>query len=373
MNERITVIAEAGVNHDGNIERALALVDAAAGAGADVVKFQTFRPAALASRHAPRAGYQVRNDTAHQDDSQLAMLQRLALGDDDHFRLREHCRARGIEFLSSPFDADSAHFLIEDMALPRLKLGSGELTNAPLLLQIARSGRPLILSTGMATPEEIRQALGVLAFGYLNDTLNDTLNEETPPSEPAFAAAFERMDGYQLLAWNVTLLHCTSEYPAPFIDVNLRAMDHLRDTFGLPVGFSDHTPGIHIAIAAAARGARMIEKHFTLDRNLPGPDHRASLEPSELQAMVEGIRQVEQALGDGEKRVADSERNNRAIARKSLVAAKPIRTGEAFSKDNLTAKRPGDGLAPLHYWALLGRAAGRDYAADEAIGKEELP
>ena len=340
-------------------------MDAAAEAGADVVKFQTFRPTALVSRHAPRAGYQIRNDTARQDDSQLAMLQRLALGDDDHFRLREHCRARGIEFLSSPFDADSARFLIEDMALPRLKLGSGELTNAPLLLQIARSGRPLILSTGMATPEEIRQALGVLAFGYLN--------EETPPSEPAFAAAFERMDGYQVLAWNITLLHCTTEYPAPFVDVNLRAMDHLRDAFGLPVGFSDHTPGIHISIAAAARGARVIEKHFTLDRSLPGPDHRASLEPDELQAMVEGIRQVEQALGDGEKRVADSERKNRAIARKSLVAARPIHAGEAFSEDNLTAKRPGDGLAPVHYWALLGRAAGRDYAVDEAIGKEELP
>lgn len=368
MNERITVIAEAGVNHDGNIERALALVDAAAKAGADVVKFQTFRPTALVSRHAPRAGYQIRNDTTHQDDSQLAMLQRLALSDDEHFRLRAHCRARGIEFLSSPFDADSARFLIEDMALPRLKLGSGELTNAPLLLQIARSGRPLILSTGMATAEEIRQALGVLAFGYLDDTLN----EETTPAEPAFATALARMDGYQVLAWNVTLLHCTSEYPAPFIDVNLRAMDHLRDAFGLPVGFSDHTPGIHIAIAAAARGACVIEKHFTLDRRLPGPDHRASLEPFELRTLVEGIRQVEQALGDGEKRVADSERKNRPIARKSLVAAQPIRAGEAFNKDNLTAKRPGDGLPPIHYWALLGRLARRDYAADETVDRGEL-
>jgi len=364
VNEHITVIAEAGVNHDGDLGRALALVDVAAEAGADVVKFQTFRPAALASRHAPRAGYQVRNDTARQDDSQLAMLQRLALGDNDHFRLREHCRAHGIEFLSSPFDASSARFLIEDMALPRLKLGSGELTNAPLLLQIARSARPLILSTGMATPKEIRQALGVLAFGYLN--------EKTPSSGPAFAAAFVDPAGQQALRERVTLLHCTSEYPAPFHDVNLRAMDHLRDTFGLPVGFSDHTPGIHIPIAAAARGARMIEKHFTLDRSLPGPDHRASLEPLELRAMVEGIRQVEQALGDGEKRVTESEWKNRAIARKSLVAARDICAGEAFDGDNLTAKRPGDGLAPVHYWALLGRLAGRDYAADEAIDGEEL-
>lgn len=364
MTGPITIIAEAGVNHDGDIQRALALVDAAAEAGADVVKFQTFRPAALASRHAPRAGYQVRNDTAGQDDSQLTMLQRLALGDDDHFRLREHCRARGIEFLSSPFDADSARFLIEDMALPRLKLGSGELTNAPLLLRIARSGRPLILSTGMATLAEIHDALGVLAFGYLAPGAT--------PSPAAFREAFERTAGYAVLKENLTLLHCTTEYPAPFTDVNLRAMDHLRDHFGLPVGFSDHTPGIAMPIASAARGARVIEKHFTLDRRLPGPDHRASLEPDELQAMVEGIRQVEQALGDGRKRVADSERKNRAIARKSLVAARPIRAGEAFSENNLTAKRPGDGLAPIHYWALLGRPAGRDYAADEGIDGEEL-
>lgn len=364
MNESITIIAEAGVNHDGNIERALALVDAAAEAGADVVKFQTFRPTALVSRHAPRASYQIRNDTAHQNDSQLAMLQRLALDDDEHFHLRERCQARGIEFLSSPFDTDSARFLIEDMALPRLKLGSGELTNTPLLLQIARSGRPLILSTGMAEPEEIRQALGVLAFGYMN--------EQASPSPPTFAKAFEHTSGRAALKEKVTLLHCTSEYPAPFVDVNLRAMNHLRDTFGLPVGFSDHTPGIHIAIAAAARGACLIEKHFTLDRSLPGPDHRASLEPFELRTLVEGIRQVEQALGDGEKRVANSERKNRAIARKSLVAAKPIHAGEAFNKDNLTAKRPGDGLPPIHYWALLGRLARRDYAADEAVDREEL-
>ncbi|MCF6211289.1 MAG: N-acetylneuraminate synthase [Gammaproteobacteria bacterium] len=364
MKEPVTIIAEAGINHDGDIERALALVDTAAEASADVVKFQTFRPTALASRHAPRASYQVRNDTTRQDDSQLAMLQRLALSDDEHFRLHEHCRARGIEFLSSPFDADSACFLIEDMALPRLKLGSGELTNAPLLLQIARSGRPLILSTGMAEPDEIRQALGVLAFGYLD--------EQASPSPATFAKAFEHTSGRAILKGKVTLLHCTSEYPVPFTDVNLRAMDHLRDAFGLPVGFSDHTSGIHISIAAAARGACVIEKHFTLNSNLPGPDHRASLEPFELRAMVEGIRQVEQALGDGRKRVADSERKNRAIARKSLVATRPIRAGEAFSENNLTAKRPGDGLAPVHYWSLLGHLARHGYAADEAIGEEEL-
>ncbi len=361
MKDSITVIAEAGVNHNGDIERALALVDAAAEAGADVVKFQTFEPTALATANAPQADYQIRNDGGSQNPpgSQLAMLQDLALSHRDHHRLLARCGERGIEFLSSPFDAGSARFLIDDLALPRLKLGSGELSNAPLLLQIARSGRSLILSTGMAEPEDIRQALGVLAFGYLN--------EDVAPSTAAFASAFDRMAGYQALERRVTLLHCTTEYPAPFEDINLRAMDSLRQTFGLAVGFSDHSPGIAMPIAAAARGACVIEKHVTLDRNLPGPDHRASLEPDELRAMVEGIRQVEQALGDGKKRIADSEHKNRNVARKSLVAARAIRTGELFSEHNLTSKRPGDGLAPIHYWALLGQPAQQNYVADEAI------
>lgn len=362
MNDHVTVIAEAGVNHNGELARALALVEAAAAAGADVVKFQTFRPEALVTDHARQAAYQIRN--AGDRGSQLAMLQRLALSDDDHRRLHAHCRTHGIEFLSSPFDADSARFLIDALQLPRLKLGSGELTNAPLLLQIARSGRGLILSTGMAEPAEIGEALGVLAFGYLAS--------EAPPSAPAFAAALAGPAGQQALQRHVTLLHCTTEYPAPFADVNLRAMDTLREAFGLAVGFSDHTPGINMPIVAAARGARVVEKHFTLDRELPGPDHRASLEPDELRAMVAGIREVQQALGDGRKRVAPSEAKNRPVARKSLVAARPIRAGVAFSADNLTAKRPGDGLSPIHYWALLGRPARRDYAADEAIDGGEL-
>jgi len=362
VNAAITVIAEAGVNHNGDIDRALALVDAAADAGADVVKFQTFDPAALATGGAPQAEYQKHNDGERA--GQLAMLQALTLSHRDHHRLMARCGERGIEFLSSPFDAGSARFLIDELALPRLKLGSGELTNAPLLLQIARSGRPLILSTGMATPDEIREALGVLAFGYLG--------EDRAPSIPAFATAFDHMAGYRVLERHVTLLHCTTEYPAPFADLNLRAMDSLRDGFGLAVGFSDHSPGIAMPIAAAARGACVIEKHFTLDRTLPGPDHRASLEPDELRAMVDGIRQVELALGDGEKRVADSEAKNRGVARKSLVAARPIRAGETFDEHNLTSKRPGDGIPPIHYWALLGQPARRDYAADTLIEPGEL-
>jgi len=363
MTERTYVIAEAGVNHNGELERALALVDAAAEAGADAVKFQTFDPAALVTQNAPQADYQVRNDG--DSGGQLAMLRRLALSHEDHRRLMARCAQRGIDFLSSPFDTGSARFLIDELGLPTLKLGSGELTNAPLLLAIARSGRDLILSAGMAEPDEIREALGVLAFGYLGSG--------EPPSAAAFRAAFERTAGYAALKQRVTLLHCTSEYPAPFADVNLRAMDTLRQTFGLPVGLSDHTPGIAMPVAAAARGARVIEKHFTLDRGLPGPDHKASLEPDELRAMVEGIRQVEQALGDGVKRVAASEAKNRAVARKSLVAARSIRAGEPFTADNLTSKRPGDGLAPIHFWDLLGRPARRDYAADAPIDGDELP
>ena len=364
MSDRTYIIAEAGVNHNGDLDRALAMVDAAAEAGADAVKFQTFDPAALVTASAPQADYQIRNDGS-KPGGQLAMLQRLALSHESHHRLLAHCAIRGIDFMSSPFDAGSARFLIDALQLPRLKLGSGELSNAPLLLHIARSRRALILSTGMSELADIRQALDVLAFGYIDDG--------TPPSQTAFRAAFVNASGQQALRENITLLHCTTEYPAPFSDVNLRAMDTLRETFGLPVGFSDHTPGIHMPVAAAARGASVIEKHFTLDRNLPGPDHRASLEADELRAMVEGIRQVEQALGDGQKRVAPSEAKNRRIARKSLVAAQPIRCGDTFTADNLTSKRPGDGLAPIHYWALLGRPARRDYAADAPIDGEELP
>lgn len=361
MNNPVYVIAEAGVNHNGNLERALALVDAAAEAGADAVKFQTFRPESLASRHAAQAAYQVRNqlDSQNEGDSQLAMLKRLALSFDDHYVLLARCEERGIEFLSSPFDSHSARFLIEDMALPRLKLGSGELTNGPLLLQIAETGRPLILSTGMANLDEIRQSLGVLAFGYLNAGI--------APSHAAFNEAFCNQQGQALLKERVTLLHCTTEYPCPPDQVNLRAMDTLTETFGLPVGYSDHTLGIHVSLAAVARGAQVIEKHFTLDRQLPGPDHLASLEPQELKAMIDGIRDISLALGSPEKTPGPAEQNNMVMARKSLIAAQAIRSGETFTVDNVTIKRPGSGRSPMDYWELLGQVAERNYAADEVI------
>ncbi|MBI5461120.1 MAG: N-acetylneuraminate synthase [Gammaproteobacteria bacterium] len=355
--EHTFVIAEAGVNHNGSLELALQLVDAAATAGADAVKFQTFVPEALVSRRAAKAVYQQQHTAA--DESQLDMLRKLALSHADHLHLRAHCRQRGIEFLSSPFDIDSAHFLVDTLGVSCLKLGSGEITNGPLLLALARSGKPLILSTGMSTLEDIEQALALLAFGFVEATAR--------PTAATIAAAYAAAAGRQALRDKVSLLHCTTEYPCPFEDVNLRAMDTLREAFGLVVGYSDHTPGINVPIAAVARGARIIEKHFTLDRSLPGPDHQASLQADELRAMLDGIRQIEHALGHGRKEPAPSELKNRPIARKALVAARPIRAGEIFTVDNLTAKRPAEGLSPMRYWDVLDRPAERDYLTDEAI------
>ena len=353
-NDTVYVIAEAGVNHNGDLQRALAMIDVAAEAGADAVKFQTFVPTALVSAAARKADYQQHNDP--QAESQLAMLERLTLDFDSHFLLLEHCEARGIDFLSSPFDAGSARFLLERLQLRRIKLGSGELTNAPLLWQLATAGIELILSTGMATLDEIHQALGLCCLA---------LDGITPHSAQECLDAFdsERLQG------RVSIMHCTTDYPCPFDQVNLRAMDTLRTCFGLEVGYSDHTAGIAVSLAAVARGARIIEKHFTLDRALPGPDHAASLEPGELTDLVAGIRAVSLALGHSEKTPGSAELRNAEVARKSLVAARPIRRGEAFDQDNLTTKRPGCGLAPLYYWSLLGTVADRDYATDEPIGE----
>lgn len=357
----VYVIAEAGVNHNGDLDRALALIDAAAKAGADAVKFQTFRPEALASKHAKQANYQVRNQAGSQTegDSQLDMLKRLALSFNDHHVLQAHCAERNIEFLSSPFDPRSARFLIEKMALSRLKLGSGELTNGPLLLQLAEANRPLIISTGMATLAEIREALGVIAFGFLQSG--------SPPSRPAFEDAFENAQAQVLLKERITLLHCTTEYPCPSDQVNLRAMDTLAEIFGLPVGYSDHTLGIDVSLAAVARGACVIEKHFTLDKQLPGPDHLASLEPKELHTLVDSIRKLEQVLGTSDKNPSLAESDNANVARKSLVAAQDIHAGETFTPENLTIKRPGTGRSPMDYWALLGQTAEKDYTMDEVI------
>lgn len=352
------IIAEAGVNHNGSLELALQLVNAAAKAGADAVKFQTFVAKNLASAYAPKARYQKeRTDNA---ESQLDMLQKLELDRDAHLALIDECRKRKIDFLSTPFDLPSLELLAGDFDLPRLKLSSGEITNAPFLLAAARTEKPVILSTGMSTLGEVEQALGVLAFGYATAP-------GSAPSAAAFLKSYRSDQGQRALRQNVVLLHCTTEYPAPVQEVNLRAMDTLQSAFGLQVGYSDHTRGITIPIAAAARGASLIEKHFTLDQNLPGPDHKASLEPDELTRMVTSVREVEAALGSGVKAPVPSELKNLAVARKSLVAARAIHEGERFSELNLAVKRPGTGASPFLYWEMLGRPAQRDYEADQEI------
>jgi N,N'-diacetyllegionaminate synthase len=330
---RVLVIAEAGVNHNGDLSIARRLIDAAAQAGADLVKFQTFGADRLATGHAPKADYQSAN--TDQNESQVAMLRRLELDRSMHESLITHCRARGVGFFSTGFDIQSVELLVE-LGAERFKIPSGEITNLPYLRHVGGYGKPIILSSGMATLGEIEAAIDVLEASG------------TPRGR-------------------ITVLHCTTEYPAPMTDVNLRAMLTIRDAFGVAVGYSDHTVGIEVAIAAAALGATVIEKHFTLDRTLPGPDHKASLEPAELEAMISAIRNIEQALGDGVKRPSAGEALNKPAARKSVVAARDIRAGEAFSAANLAAKRPGTGVSPMRWDEVVGRKAGRDFAADELI------
>lgn len=357
MSDRVYIIAEAGVNHNGDIGLAKKLIEAAAAAGADAVKFQTFKADELVSRSAPKAQYQLM--TTDREESQHQMIRKLELSVADHVVLVAHCKLHGIEFLSTPFDHGSLRLLVEDFNVSRIKLSSGDLTNAPLLLAAAQTGRPVIASTGMSSIGEVETALAVLAFGYTGGA--------EQPSLEAFERAYVSQAGQVSLKEKVTLLHCTTEYPAPFNDVNLAAMATLAKAFNAPVGYSDHTIGIAIPIAATALGAKVIEKHFTLDRSLPGPDHKASLQPDELTQMVRSIREVEVALGSAVKRVSTSELKNRAIARKSLVAACDIRQGEIFTAANLAVKRPGDGINPGQYWALLGKAADRNYQADEKV------
>lgn len=349
------VIAEAGVNHNGSLAMAKELVEVAARAGVDAVKFQTFRAASLVTRAAAKAAYQVRTTGA--DEGQYEMLERLELSPQDHDVLIAHAAEHGVAFLSTPFDEASLDLLVGRFGLTTIKVSSGDLTNAPFLLAIARAARRVILSTGMASLAEVEAALGVLAFGF-------TAPVEAAPGPAAFEAAFASAAGQAALRARAVVLHCTTEYPAPFDEVNMRAMDTLAAAFGLETGYSDHTQGIHVPIAAVARGARVIEKHFTLDRTLPGPDHKASLEPAELVAMVAAIRDIERCLGDGVKRPTATEWKNREVARKSLVAADATAAGAPLA---LACKRPGTGLSPFQYWSLAGTPARRAYAADEPI------
>lgn len=356
----LTIIAEAGVNHDGSLDKALALVEAAARARADVVKFQIFQADALASGKAALAPYQAKSEQA---SGQGDMLRRLQLGREDFRRIRAECDRLGITFAATPFDLESLAFLVDELAPPFVKIGSGDLTNAPLLFAAAQSGRPVVLSTGMATLSEIGQAIGVLGYGLMG---------EAPTVEADFHAWFEDKVLRADLARRVTLLHCTTAYPTPLEDANLLAMQTLAEEFGLPVGYSDHTTGMEAGLAAVAQGACMVEKHFTLDKTAPGPDHAASLNPDELAAFVARLRSVRGALGDGVKRPSVAESENITAARRSLTAQAAIAAGEPFTEENLTVKRPQIGLSPFAYWRLLGRQASRDYAADEAIDPGEL-
>jgi N,N'-diacetyllegionaminate synthase len=327
------IIAEAGVNHNGDLALACELINVAAAAGADMVKFQTFSAGRLVTTHARKADYQTKTTDA--GESQHAMIRRLELTRDMHEALIAHCKLRGIQFFSTGFDSESIDLLVE-LGLDRFKIPSGEITNLPYLRHVGHYGKPVILSTGMATLGEIEAALEVL-------------EQAGTPRDC------------------ITALHCNTEYPTPMTDVNLRAMLTIRDAFGIAVGYSDHTSGIEVAIAAVTLGATVIEKHFTLDRELPGPDHKASLEPDELKAMVTAIRNIEQAMGDGIKRPSASEVKNKLIARKSLVAACAIRAGEVFSDKNLIAKRPGIGISPMRWDEVLGRKAPRNFSPDELI------
>lgn len=356
------VIAEAGVNHNGELALALNLVEVAAEAGADAVKFQTFQARTLASAAAPKAAYQ--QQTTGSGESQLAMLERLELSEADHRTLQRRCEQLGIEFMSTPFGFEALDLLV-GLGVKRLKLGSGELTNGPLLLKAARAGLPVILSTGMSSLHEVADAVGVLAFGW-------TAAPDAPPSRRAFQAALRSVDGRAAVAQRLVLLQCTTEYPAPIEQTNLRAMGTLEETFGCPAGLSDHTGGIYAALAAVARGAAVVEKHFTLDRKMEGPDHRASLEPAELAALVRGVRSVESALGSPEKEPVAAELGNRSVARRSIVAARAVAAGALFTAQDLAIKRPGGGVSPMSWWEVLGRAAPRDFAPDEPIDGLEL-
>lgn len=333
MTQRTLIIAEAGVNHNGDLNLARRLIDAAALAGADFVKFQTFNADRQVTRSAKKADYQAQ--VTDSDESQYEMLRRLELTEAMHHELIAHCATRNIGFFSTGFDIEGID-LLASLGLDHLKIPSGEITNLPYLRHIGQLGKAVILSTGMATMGEIEAAIDVLE------------QAGTPRAK-------------------LTVLHCTTEYPAPMSEVNLRAMQSIQTAFGVAVGYSDHTRGIEVAIAAVAMGATMIEKHFTLDRKLPGPDHQASLEPSELTAMVTAIRNIEVALGNGIKRLTPSEARNKPIVRKSIVARRIIKAGETFLAENLAIKRPGTGISPMFWDDVLGKKAIRDFAADELI------
>lgn len=351
------IIAEAGVNHNGSFFLAKQLVDVAKQAGVDAVKFQTFKVENLVTKSAQQADYQVEN--IGETTSQYQMLKDLELSFEEFKDLKQYCDEKKIHFLSTPFDFESVDFLVDELNMDIVKIPSGELTNLPFLHYIATKQKKMIISTGMATIEEIHEALSFIAYG-LGLPNEDVIYENVQ-------AYYKKESTKQLLEKYVTILHCTTEYPAPFDSINLLAMHDIANKTGLEIGFSDHSQGIAVPIAAVAQGATIIEKHFTLDKTMPGPDHIASLNPNELTEMTLAIRQIEKALGNGQKAPAAVELKNKAVARKSLVALKPIKAGEKFTKENLGVKRPGSGIHPNLYWAYLNQKAKNCYGEDELI------
>ena len=356
--DHVYIIAEAGVNHNGESDLAFALVEAAADSGADAVKFQTFDANKLVTKSAPKAVYQNQNTDIK--ESQLTMLQNLELSYDVHEKLQSHANRLGIEFISTAFDTDSLDFLM-DLGVPFFKIPSGELTNGPLLWQFAQTGKPLVVSTGMSTLSEVELALAVIAHGL-------TAKSEPTGIEEIWrywsdAAVRAKLDGH------ICLLHCTSQYPTPMTDVNLRAMDTLGAAFGLPIGYSDHTEGDLVAISAVARGAKIIEKHFTTDRTLAGPDHAASLEPAELKSMIEKIRSVQQIIGTARKAPCPNELDTRHAARQQVIVTRNIASGHILARKDLTTARCGNGLPASELWDMIGQKATRDYQSGQAIEK----
>ena len=353
----VFVIAEAGVNHNGSLKLAEKLIDVAVEARADAVKFQTFKTELCITKTAKRAKYQRVDGQA---DTQFDMVKKLELSQDDFRYLFRYCESRGIQFLSTAFDIPSLKFLTEELQQPLIKIPSGDVLNGPLLLAAARTGKEILLSTGMCHLGDIEHALGVLAFGFLDDG-------SVSPGHEVFQNTFSREESWQMLKSRVSLLHCTTEYPAPYTDVNLMAMQTLRTAFNLPIGISDHSMGIEVPIGAVALGATVVEKHFTLDRDMEGPDHKASLGPDDLASMISAIRNISMSLGDGLKFPRQSEIKNIEIARKYIVAAKPIKAGQVIAEGDIIAKRATKGISPIFYWDIVGSISDRDYMIDDVI------
>ncbi|WP_164668016.1 N-acetylneuraminate synthase [Virgibacillus doumboii] len=354
--QKTFIIAEAGVNHNGSLELAYQLVNEAVKSGADAIKFQTFKTENLVTKNAKPSEYQEKN--LGNPSTQFNMLKKLELSYEDFRQLKRYCDEKGIIFLSTPFDLESVDFLIQEIGLQLMKIPSGEITNAPYIYRISAQRVKVILSTGMANIEEIHNALAFLSYGYA---------AKSGISYEKAKDYYKTSEAKQLLRDNVSILHCTTEYPASFEEINLNAMNHIKREFQLPFGLSDHSEGILVPIAAVAKGASIIEKHFTIDRTLPGPDHKASLEPNELKEMIQSIRLIEKALGKSEKKPTKNELKNRDTARKSLIAAREIKIGEKFTQENLSIKRPGTGISPHLYWNYLGQTAKKKYKEDEVI------